>query len=96
MKSEFEEYEKRFPGRFKAVYTVSDLREESEYRKGRITKALLEELRLGGGRNGQEEKVFICGPPAMEDALLGTKRGPWRKGGILAELGYERGQVQQF
>jgi cytochrome-b5 reductase len=83
LRSEFDTFQKEFPGRFKAVYTVSQPAEGSKMRRGRVTKELLEELTPN--RDGM---VFICGPPAMETALKGDRRS----GGVLAELGYRRDQ----
>jgi len=100
LKREFEGFEKSFPGRFRVVYTVSRLEEGGKYRKGYVTRELLEEVVGGEKGKGGKEKVFVCGPPAMEDALLGKKGGvgPFagRKGGILEELGYGKEQIHQF
>ncbi|KAJ2989599.1 hypothetical protein NUW58_g3385 [Xylaria curta] len=41
LKPEFEEFERRFPGRFKAIYTVSNPTPDSPYPKGYVTKELL-------------------------------------------------------
>lgn len=90
LKKEFDEFERSFPGRFKAVYTVSHPVEGSAIRKGYVTKELLEDV-LGEPHKG-DTKVFVCGPPPMEEALVG-KRG---KGGILRELGYRKDQIHQF
>jgi cytochrome-b5 reductase len=90
LKKEFDEFERSFPGRFKAVYTVSRPVEGSPLRKGYVTKELLEDV-LGEPHKG-DTKVFVCGPPPMEDALVG-KRG---KGGILRELGYRKDQIHNF
>lgn len=90
LKPEFQEFEKRFPGRFKAVYTVSNPAEDSPFRKGYVTKELLEDV-LGGERKS-EAKVFVCGPPAMEKALLGGRR----EEGILEKLGYRKSQIHKF
>jgi cytochrome-b5 reductase len=84
-KKEFDEFETKYPGRFKAVYTVSNPVEGSKLRKGYVTKTLLEEV-LGEEKS---EKVFVCGPPKMEEALTGKK-------GILQELGFAKGQVHKF
>lgn len=81
---EFKEYERRFPGRFRAVYTVSGGGEGVGREKGYVTKELVEKV---VGRDGG--MVFVCGPPAMEKALVG-------KSGILAELGYGKDRVHNF
>jgi cytochrome-b5 reductase len=87
---EFSELEKKFPGRFKVVYTVSNPDAGSPYPKGYVTKELLSKV-----LSAQEkpEKVFVCGPPAMETSLTGEKKGA---GGILGELGFGKEQVFKF
>ncbi|KAF3812152.1 NADH-cytochrome b5 reductase 2 [Colletotrichum gloeosporioides] len=90
LKKEFEEFEKEFPGRFRAVYTVSNPVAGSPYRKGYVTKQLLEEV--APVPKTAETKVFVCGPPAMEAALVGKRTAP----GILQELGYRKDQIHQF
>ncbi|KAF5133879.1 NADH-cytochrome b5 reductase 2 [Metarhizium anisopliae] len=90
LKEEFQEWEKKFPGRFKAVYTVSNPVEGSPYRKGYVTKDLLREVTPSPA--GSETMVFVCGPPSMEKALVGDGR----RRGILQELGYRKDQICQF
>jgi cytochrome-b5 reductase len=90
MRKEFRDFEERFPGRFKAVYTVSNPADGSRFRKGYVTKELLEEV--GVGAENKETKVFVCGPPAMEKALVGARR----QGGILEQLGYRKDQIHTF
>jgi cytochrome-b5 reductase len=94
LRDEFESYQKQFPDRFKVVYTVSSNSIEktsTEFRNGRVTKELLKELLPSS--SGNDTKVFLCGPPAMEDALTGKRRG---ESGILGELGYRKDQVFKF
>ncbi|KAF4777957.1 oxidoreductase NAD-binding domain-containing protein [Colletotrichum scovillei] len=90
LKQEFEQFEKEFPGRFKAVYTVSNPVANSPYRKGYVTKQLLEEV--GVAPKKEDTKVFVCGPPAMEAALVGKRSAP----GVLQQLGYRKDQIHQF
>lgn len=96
LNEEFKQYEARYPDRFKAVYAVSGLKGESErFRKGYVTEALLREL--AAPASDANTKVMVCGPPAMEEALLGGKG--WvggRTGGILERLGYRKDQIHQF
>lgn len=89
-KSEFSDLEKKFPGRFKVVYRVSNPDEGSAFPKGYVTKELLSKVMES--QKEKSEKVFVCGPPAMEISLTGS-RG---KGGILSELGYGKEQVFKF
>ncbi|KAH8202948.1 hypothetical protein TruAng_002894 [Truncatella angustata] len=89
MKDEFETWEKEFPGRFKANYIVSRPVEGSPYAKGYVTKDL---LGVVAEPVTADSKVFVCGPPAMETALVGS----WKQKGILQELGYRKDQVHKF
>ncbi|KAG0647644.1 cytochrome b reductase [Hyphodiscus hymeniophilus] len=86
LREEFEDLERRFPGRFRWVVTVSKPVEGSPFRRGYVNKELLEEV--GSGKRS-EEKVFVCGPPPMETALT-AKRG------VLEELGYRKDQIVKF
>lgn len=90
LKKQFDEFELDFPGRFKAVYTVSQPAEGSTLRKGRVSKQLLEEVTHPSP--GREDMVFLCGPPAMETALKGDRKTK----GVLEELGYRKDQVHSF
>jgi cytochrome-b5 reductase len=87
LEEEFEDFERRFPGRFRRVITVSNPVEGSTFRKGYVNRTLLEEVI--GDRKRSEEKVFVCGPPAMEKALTGKK-------GVLEDLGYRKDQIHKF
>lgn len=86
---EFQEYEKKFPGRFRAVYTVSEGAEGSKHAKGRVTEALLRET---APEAGADTMAFVCGPPGMEEALLGKGR----EMGILERMGYSKKQIYKF
>lgn len=92
LREEFARMERDFPGRFRATYTVSRPGEGSPYRKGKVTKELLEEV-LPKVEDGQDTKIFVCGPPAMETALVG---GRGTQTGILEQLGYSKGQIHRF
>lgn len=93
-RDEFAKYEKEFPDRFKAVYTVSNPSKESHFRKGYVTKDLLQEV-ISSSQE-KSEKIFVCGPPAMEASLLGTSRPGSSSRGILGELGYKKNQIYKF
>lgn len=90
LKKEFEQYERDFPGRFKAEYTVSHPVEGSPFHKGHVTKKLLEAVTPPP--EGRETKVFVCGPPPMEKSLVGDSKTP----GILQQLGYRKDQIYKF
>ncbi|KAH7329241.1 hypothetical protein B0I35DRAFT_419729 [Stachybotrys elegans] len=91
LKREFDQFERDYPGRFKATYVVSSPAEDSPHRRGYVTRKLLEEVAPAPG-TGSDTKVFVCGPPAMEAALVG-KRG---HDGILQQMGYKKSQIHRF
>lgn len=68
-------------------------------RPGRITEELLRDVMKKEDGVKEEEgkervKVFVCGPPEMEKALVGGCSG--RKGGILSRMGYSQDQIYKF
>ncbi|KAF4450926.1 hypothetical protein F53441_5987 [Fusarium austroafricanum] len=85
LKKELDAFAKEFPDRFSVKYTVSKPVEGSGVRRGRVDREILEDVVKG------TDKVFVCGPPGMEEALVG-KRG----GGVLGELGIGKGQIHRF
>ncbi|KAF7302206.1 FAD-binding FR-type domain-containing protein [Mycena indigotica] len=89
LKEEFAALEKSHPQRFKTHYVVSNPEQGSRFKKGYVTKELLEQAGLKADNNGAV-KVLVCGPPPMEKAL--TARGS----GILAQLGYSASQIHQY
>ncbi|KAI1173493.1 hypothetical protein F4777DRAFT_557519 [Nemania sp. FL0916] len=91
LKSEFEDFERRFPNRFKAIYTVSQLPPGSPHNEGHVTKELLSKV-MTTTPEAAKVKVFVCGPPGLETALLGNRK----KSGILKELGYTKEQIYTF
>jgi len=84
-KLQFEDFERIYPGRFKAIYTVSNPIKDSQFRKGYVTKELLQEVIPA--KEGKDTMIFVCGPPAMEAALTG------KQAGILKQLGYNKEQI---
>ncbi|KAL3486118.1 mitochondrial NADH-cytochrome b5 reductase [Aspergillus germanicus] len=100
LRSEFDAYKQQYPDRFDIHYTVSrpkkDFSPEEGVRSGYVTKELLAELMQGPSE--KDSKVFVCGPPAMETALMGGGSGPFGKGGtgILEQLGYTKDRVHRF
>ncbi|KAF5863295.1 hypothetical protein ETB97_010293 [Aspergillus alliaceus] len=95
LKNELDAFERKFPDRFKVVYTVSDPGEGSPFPKGKITKELLER-ELVGAKDSKGTKVFLCGPPGMEASVAGTKGRFFGQAGILEEMGYSKEQIQKF
>lgn len=104
---EIRAWERRWPGRFEAVFVVGEERGGvgangeggGEVVEGRITKEVLSRvLPLGDGR-GRESKVLVCGPPGMVEAVAGRKGWLGTQGtlgGLLEELGVDRGGVVKF
>lgn len=84
--AQFAQWAKLYPGRFKVVYAITNPTPGSPYRKGRITRELLQEVIAGPG--SRVTMAFVSGPAAMEKALVGN--------GILRELGFQRGQIHKF
>ncbi|TGO15146.1 hypothetical protein BPAE_0590g00020 [Botrytis paeoniae] len=87
-RSEFDEIAKTHPDRFSVVYTVTHPGPDSVFLKGRVTKELIKDA-LSKASN-VPEKIFVCGPPAMEASLLGERNGSQ---GILGELGFGKDQI---
>lgn len=87
LKDEFDALEKKYPGRVKTVYVVATPEAGSPYQKGFVTKQILEGAGLSPSEKNKDTKVLVCGPPPMEKAL---------KGGVLAELGYDKKQIFSF
>lgn len=101
LQSELEGLAKQFPGRFSYLFTVS--RQEGKKLpgssdEGRLRTGYIDEQLLRGvvGRDSLSgTKVFVCGPPAMEQALAGS--GSWgTKSGILQQLGFTKEQIHKF
>lgn len=105
LRTELEALEAKYPGRLQVTYAVSGaegkpeaprLGPEAKWRKGYVDKSLLQEAiarcrQSGDGVWGDAKgtKVFICGPPVMEDAIAG-------KGGALGELGVAKKEIHRF
>lgn len=66
---------------------------KSYYQKGHIDMAALQsalaQTHKFGDSNVTGPQVFLCGPPAMEKALV-------EEGGVLDQVGVERGRVYRF
>ncbi|OQE07315.1 hypothetical protein PENVUL_c014G08976 [Penicillium vulpinum] len=91
LREELESFKKRFPGRFDYIYTVSHPEGQGQnngFKKGYITEELLRDVVKVDG----DTKIFVCGPPAMENSLVGSRFQP----GILGRLGFMKGQIVKF
>lgn len=94
LKKEFEAFKAQHGDRFDYVYTVSDPSAGSPWRKGRVTKELLEQVASTREKEADGEKmVFVCGPPAMEASLVGASK---KEKGVLEELGYQKARIHTF
>lgn len=102
LRKELDELEAKFPERLQVTYTVSgaegksdtpSLGDEKKFKKGYINKSVLQDAidRCEDGSWGDSNgtKVWICGPPAMENAVVG-------KTGILSELGVSGKEIHKF
>lgn len=99
-KGQFAQWQREFPDRFRANFIVRHPDPGSPHEKAEISADLLAQLvpRPEGG-DPSTAMVFVCGPPAMEMALVGGGGGFGRGGGgggFLQQLGYTRGQVFKF
>ncbi|RKK75265.1 hypothetical protein BFJ69_g7855 [Fusarium oxysporum] len=90
LKDELDKLQSEFASRLTITYIVSHPAVKSPFEKGRVTRELLD--KVAPWPKDQNGKVFVCGPPAMEAALIGTKG----KTGILGELGYGKDQIHKF
>ena len=90
LRDELEQYRAQFPERFEFVYTVSHPEgSDSSVRKGYVTEELLRDVVDSAKENTH---VFVCGPPGMEDTLVGSKKTP----GTLGRLGFSPDQISKF
>ncbi|KAL2426170.1 NADH-cytochrome b5 reductase 2 [Exophiala dermatitidis] len=101
LKNEFDELEKKYPGRFSRIYTISKTTPQNEglYEKGYVTKEILNKV-MPQKASERSVKVLVSGPPAMVESVAGAKGGfGWTQGslgGILKELGYTKEEVHKF
>lgn len=81
--------------RLKVVHVLSDEPDDSNYvgEKGYISKDLIE--KNFPPPQDKSNIIFICGPPAMYDALTGP-RAEKDLSGLLKEMGYSADQVYKF
>lgn len=99
LRRELEDFEARYGReRFRVVYAVGSggaSVDGGRFRKGFVTEDLVKEV-AAAPAGDKSTKVMVCGPPAMEEALLGKKGWGARQEGILARLGYSKEQIHQF
>lgn len=100
LREEFAALEKQYPDRLQVTYVVSKPGVQphaqcgKNFREGYINKSMVQEAMEDHGTeeswgDWKGRKVFICGPPAMEAALLGRQ-------GIFAQIGISKAQIYRF
>ncbi|KAH7347320.1 NADH-cytochrome b-5 reductase [Plectosphaerella cucumerina] len=97
-KDTFATWQQQFPDRFRATFVVREPNVGSSYQRADIDAALLSKVApRSSSLDPQASKVFVCGPPGMETALMGASGfGSASGDGILAQLGYTKAQVFKF
>ena len=94
-KGTLDEWEASHPDRLSVHHTLTREPEGSDWtgRRGRIDAALLHEQLPPPS---DDVLIFVCGPPAMYDALSGPRTEPEALTGLLADMGYSAEQVVKF
>ncbi|KAK5766506.1 hypothetical protein LTS12_003423 [Elasticomyces elasticus] len=99
LKRELEELEQQYSSRLQVTYCVSgseeaDLSEPGKYKKGYISSEGLKEAitraKAGSWGDAKGTKVFICGPPAMQEAIAG------KKGWLAGDYGLVKKEIHAF
>lgn len=88
--------------RFRVLFAVADggkgapegSLDPERFRPGYVNEALLKEF--AAPPTERNTKVLVCGPPPMEEALLGKKVWGGRSEGVLSKLGYRKDQIHSF
>ena len=93
-KATLDDWAAAHPNRLEVIHVLSDEPADSPspFERGHITADL---VRRHVPPPDDEGKVFVCGPPAMYDALCGP-RGEADLGGALRDLGYAPEAVYKF
>jgi len=83
-----------FPDRFSATHVLSHEPADSDWEgaRGFIDRDLIARHIPAPG---EDCLIFVCGPPAMYEALCGP-RGEEELSGVLAEMGYRGEQIVKF
>lgn len=89
-----DEWETTHPHRLQVHHTLTREAEGTSWsgRRGRIDEAMLREL---VPPPSEDVLIFVCGPPAMYDALSGARTDAGLSG-TLAQMGYAAEQVVKF
>ncbi|KAI5898869.1 ferredoxin reductase-like protein [Schizophyllum commune H4-8] len=97
LKEQFDEWEKKYPNTFKAVYTLDKPSEGWKGPTGYVNAELIKQ-HVAPATLGEKVKVLVCGPPGQVASLAGKKAG-YAQGelsGVLKELNYTPEQVFKF
>merc|ERR1712071_214198 len=89
-------WSKEYPDQITVTHVLSESKDDdsSTYRKGFITKSLLEELISCSKED--ISYVMVCGPPPMYEALCGPRTETEVVKGVLADMGFTAQQVYKF
>lgn len=90
---ELQSFQDRFPQRLNVVRCVSNPSKDCTLRSGRIDLDALRDALQGRDVQAGRSAAYICGPPAMEAAIKGSRSG---NDGILRQLGYDFKHVFSF
>lgn len=107
LKSELDDLQTRHPDRLTVTYTVSkpdpsenSANVEGGLKSGYVNEGLLSEVLQELNRetwgDSRGTKVFLCGPPAMEEALAGKKGFGGSSSNTLHALGVDKKEVHRF
>lgn len=90
-----DDWEAKFPTRLKVVHVLSGAADDDTWTgaKGFIDRKLLEEY---CPPPKSDNKIFVCGPPPMYDALCGPRDKPEELTGLLNDMGYQADEVFKF
>mmetsp|Transcript_23734 Transcript_23734/g.22766 ORF Transcript_23734/g.22766 Transcript_23734/m.22766 type:complete len:293 (+) Transcript_23734:73-951(+) len=92
-----DQWSKDYPQQLTVTHVLSDSKDDNDdntYRKGFVTKSLLEEVITCPIENVSH--VMVCGPPPMYEALCGPRTETDVVRGVLADMGFTAEQVYKF
>lgn len=96
LKKEIDAFAAKHKDQFSVQYFVNKADDAWDGQTGYITKDF---LKSNLPEPSKDLKIFVCGPPALYDAISGNKKSPTDQGevtGALADLGYTKEHVFKF
>ncbi|KAI9254279.1 hypothetical protein BY458DRAFT_442760 [Sporodiniella umbellata] len=96
-KAELDEYQARYPDRFKVHYVVKEASEGWKGHQGYVTEGLIQ--KVFHAPEAESAMVFVCGPPPMMEAISGDKNPDKSQGelrGYLKSLGFPSQRVYKL